>query len=137
MALPAVIPAIPITVLALPISPVPTAIVALPAGLSPIPTAVVAMPTVSPVPAPVIGLPAVIPSIPIAVTALPPWPVVTIASSGPAIIFHAVNVTVGLVLHLVEPLPLTSRQVAVGHHPVLDPVDAPLLPVQVAGFPRG
>jgi hypothetical protein len=51
--------------------------------------------------------------------------------------FQAVNVPAGLVLHLVEPLPLPGRQAAIGQHPLLSPIDATLFPFQVAGFPTG
>jgi hypothetical protein len=66
-----------------------------------------------------------------------PASLVAIARRGSIIIFQAIDVPAGLVLHLVQPLPLASRQVAVGRHPVLSTIDATLFPVQVTGFSRG
>jgi hypothetical protein len=50
---------------------------------------------------------------------------------------QAVNVPAGLILHLVKALPLPGRQAAVCPHAVLDALDAPLFPLQIAGLSRG
>ncbi|OGR26245.1 MAG: hypothetical protein A2139_13145 [Desulfobacca sp. RBG_16_60_12] len=95
----------------------------------------------------VIALPSVTSSTPTAVVIATPrrvgmptpalMVIATPACGGPVVMFQAINVPAGLVLHLVEPLPLPGRQATVSLHPLLGSLDATLFPFQISRFPWG